>query len=100
MAVDLAMMSSAERDDKLVADLAPQSPALRKAQMMRIGWAPTANQARLLGHIADVVAVPNATRLRQRQGGLINSLGSRPLPWPSRTPVATPPAFRLPRIVS
>jgi len=33
--VDLAMMTSAEGNDELVADLAPQRPALGKTQMMR-----------------------------------------------------------------
>jgi hypothetical protein len=35
-AVDLAMVAAIQRDNKLVADLASESPALRKAQMMGI----------------------------------------------------------------
>jgi hypothetical protein len=70
--VHFAMMSAAQRDNELITDFAPQSPALGKAQMMGIGGTSTANQTSLGGHISDVVAVPNATRLRQRQRAFIH----------------------------
>jgi hypothetical protein len=76
MAVDFAMVASAEGDDELVTDVAPQSPALGKPQMMRIGRAATANQAGLLGYMADVVAIPHPAWLRQRQRSFINDLGA------------------------
>jgi hypothetical protein len=39
---------------------------------MGIRGSATANQTGLLGHISDVLAVTNATRLRQREHALIN----------------------------
>ena len=56
-----------QRHRELVADLAPECTALREAQMMRIRGTATANQTGLLGHISDVIAVPDAARLRQAQ---------------------------------
>ncbi len=41
--VNLAMMPSTQRHRELVADLAPQRPALGKSQEMGIGGLPTAN---------------------------------------------------------
>ena len=52
-------------DNELITDLAPERPALGEAQMMGICRDSAADQARLLGHMADVVAIPNATRFRQ-----------------------------------
>jgi len=49
--VNLAMMSAAERDGKFIADLAPECPALNKAQMMRITGNAAADQARLFGEM-------------------------------------------------
>jgi hypothetical protein len=63
--VNLAMVSLAQWDNKLIADLAAQSPALGKTQMMSVRGAAATNQARTLGHIADVVAISNTTRFRQ-----------------------------------
>ena len=55
------MMSTAQWDDKLIADLASECPGLCKAQMVGIRRLTTADQTRLLGHISDVAAVSNAT---------------------------------------
>ena len=68
------MVAATQGNDKFIAHLSPQRPSLRKTQVVGIRRAPAANQARLLSHIADVVAVPNATRLWQRQRGFINCL--------------------------
>ena len=35
-AMDLAMMTSAQRDSELIADLAPESSALREAEVMSV----------------------------------------------------------------
>ena len=48
-AVELTMVSTAERNGVFVADFGPQCWRLGKAQMMRIGWLPAADQAGLLG---------------------------------------------------
>jgi hypothetical protein len=55
--MDLAMVPPAQRYRKLIAHLPAQCAALRKAQVMGIRGAATANQARLLGHISNVLAV-------------------------------------------
>ena len=81
-AVNLTMMSSAQRDGELVADLASERPALGEAQVMGV-QAATANQAGMLGHVSDVIAVTNPARLRQRQRALVDRL-DRPAFWPFR----------------
>jgi hypothetical protein len=48
-AMHLAMMTTAERDRELIANLSPQSRGLCKPEMMRIGGTPAANQAWLFG---------------------------------------------------
>ena len=53
----LTMVSATERDRELVADLAAERRCLGKAQMMGIGGAAAADQARLLGYRLDVVTV-------------------------------------------
>ena len=47
VAMNLAMMASAECHDPLVADLSAKCAALREAQMMRIRRGPAADKARL-----------------------------------------------------
>ena len=58
-AMHLAVMPPAQRNRELVADLAAQRRCLGKAQMMGIGGAAAADQARLLGNRFDVVTVTN-----------------------------------------
>jgi len=58
-AMHLAVMAPAQRNRELVADLAAQRRCLGKAQMMGIGGAAAADQARLLGYRFDVVMVTN-----------------------------------------
>ena len=66
------MVAATQGNSELVADLAAERPALAKTQMMGIARLATANQARLLGDVPDVVAVPNPARLRQCQNGLVD----------------------------
>ena len=47
VAMNLGMVTSAEGDDPLVADLSSKCAALRKAQMMGIGRCAAADKARL-----------------------------------------------------
>lgn len=61
-AMHLAMMPATQRDDKFIADLASECPELGEAQMMRVRWAATADKAGLLGNIADMLAIADATR--------------------------------------
>ena len=72
--VDLAMVASTQGNSELVADLAAERPALAIAQMTGIARLATANQARMLGDVPDVVAVSNPARLRQCQNGLVDPL--------------------------
>jgi hypothetical protein len=48
-AMDLAVMSPAKRNRKLIADLAAKRRRLRKSQMVSISRSSAANQTRLLG---------------------------------------------------
>ena len=65
--MEFAMMAAAERHGELIARLAAESAALRKAQMMGVARLPAADQARLAGDKSDVVAVADTPRLRMGQ---------------------------------
>ena len=73
-AMYLAMVSSAQRDGELIADLAPGRSALRESQMVGIRGLTAANQTGLPDHISYVIAVPHPARLGQRQHTLIDRL--------------------------
>jgi hypothetical protein len=60
----LTMMPSAQWHGELIADLAAESPGLGKAQMMRIRRAATADKTRLLGNMADMLAIADTARFR------------------------------------
>ena len=62
VAMKLAMMPPAQRDGELIADLAPESPRLGETQMMRVRRAATADKTRLLGDIANMLAIANTAR--------------------------------------
>jgi hypothetical protein len=71
-AMHLAMMSAAERDCELIADLTAECRQLRKSQVMRVCRAPAADQARLLGHGLHMLPVANPTRQRQDQNRFVD----------------------------
>ena len=77
MTVQFAVMSTAERHGELVADLAAERPALRKAQVMGVGRFTAADQTRLLRHKAHMVAIADAPRLGMGENGLIDAVGAR-----------------------
>ena len=60
----LAMVTAAQRDDELVAHLAPKRTMLREPKMMGIGRAAAAHQTGLLGYEFAVVLVAKPTRFR------------------------------------
>jgi hypothetical protein len=62
--VQLSMMQPAERDRKLVADLAPERSGLGKAQVVWLGRGATAHQAGLLRHEPTVLLIAKANGLR------------------------------------
>ena len=86
MAVQVLMVRVAERDCELIADLAAERPVLRKAEVMRIRRLATANEASLRSHKPQVLAVPDAARLRQCRGSLINAFGPHFFAGPAGLP--------------
>jgi hypothetical protein len=60
----LAVMSPAQWNRKLVADLPAKRRRLDKAQMVSIGGPTTTDQTRLLGDGFNVLPITNATRRR------------------------------------
>ena len=95
--VDLAMVSAAERDGELIADLATKCPPLRKPQMMGIRGLAAADQARLLGHLSDMLPVPNPAGFWKGQGALVYPSGPGSIPRCPRLrglPRRRPPSVR------
>ena len=70
--MQLPMMSSAQRHRELVADLATECTRLREAQMVRIARPSAADQARLLDHMPDMIAVSYATRLGEDKNTFVH----------------------------
>ena len=77
IAMDLTVVSAAQRHSELIADLAAKGSALGKAEMVGIGGMAAADQARVLSHLYDVLPVPNPTGLRKGQGSLVDPSGPR-----------------------
>ena len=73
------MMAPAQWHGEFIADLTAERGALRKAEMVGICWLPTANEARLLGDVSDVIPIPYPTRLWESQHRLIDNGGLRRL---------------------
>lgn len=79
--VQLPVMSATERDRKLVADLEPETPWLRKTQMVGIGGLRSANWAGLLADESQMSFVAQPTWLRENEQAFC--------PWgPTRSPGA------------
>ena len=74
-AMDRAMMRAAERDCEFIAHFAAERPRLQVAKMMWIGLFAAANEARLLGNIAKVLAVAIAPRCRNDEQALVDTFG-------------------------
>jgi hypothetical protein len=79
--VDFAMVSTAQRDSELIADLATERPALREAEVMGIRRLSAANQARVPSDEFDVISITNPAWLKEEQRALINCFGAGPLLW-------------------
>ena len=69
--MDLAVVRATDRHRELVADLAAERTRLREAQMVWIGRPPAADQARLLNHMPNMIAVTNAARFGEEQHTLV-----------------------------
>ena len=74
-AMDRAMMRAAERNGELIAHLAAERPRLQVAEMMWIGLFAAADEARLLGNIAKVLAVAIPPRCGNDERALVDALG-------------------------
>ena len=74
-AMDRAVMRAAERDGEFIARFAAERPRLQVAEMMRIGLFAAADEARLLGDVAKVLAVSIAPRCRNGEHALVDALG-------------------------
>ena len=64
-AMQFAMVSPADRHDKLIAHSAAQCTRLRKGEVMRVGWRTAAYEAGLPQHEFPVVFIAQANRLAQ-----------------------------------
>jgi hypothetical protein len=73
-AVKFAMMTAAEWEGELIADLTPQCAALGKAQVMGIARRTAAYQARLFGDEPDVLTIANAPRLGEGKDSFVYCL--------------------------
>ena len=62
--MDLAMMSPAQGDGELIADLAPECSRLGKAEVMGIHGSSTADQTGIPGDRLDVLPIANPARFR------------------------------------
>ena len=65
------MMSPAERHREFVADLATECTRLRETQVVWVGRPATADQAGLLNHMPDMIAVANAARFGEDKHGFV-----------------------------
>ena len=77
VAVNLAVMSTAERDGEFVADFAPERAKLGKANVVGICGLPSADQAALRRDEFQVVLVAKAARFWKRQDAFIDSARHR-----------------------
>src|SRR5450755_4306253 len=66
--MQLAMMEPADRNRKLVADLAAQRPGLGKTQMVRVGGRAAADETRLSRYELAVLLVAKANGLARKTG--------------------------------
>jgi hypothetical protein len=67
------MMRATQRHGELVADLEAETAGLREPQMGRVRGLASADEAGLFGHKAQVLLVPEAFCLRQRQDTLVDA---------------------------
>jgi hypothetical protein len=77
-AMDRAMMNTAERHGEFIAGLAAERARLQVAQVMRVGWLATADEAWLLGDTAKVLPVAIPPRCGNGEDALVDA---GRLPW-------------------
>src|SRR5215470_11562827 len=69
-----AMMPSTEGDRELIADLAAERTGLGKAEVVGVRGLAAAHETRLLGDIAQMLAVAIAPRRSDREDALVDAL--------------------------
>src|SRR6516225_10164485 len=72
-AMHLAMMTTAERDRELIADLTAECRRLREPQMMGVCRATSANEAWLFGDGFHMLAVADPAQHGQRQDRFVDT---------------------------
>jgi hypothetical protein len=77
--MDLAIVSAAERDRELVAGLAGKGAPLGKAQVVRFRGDAVAYEARLFGHVLNVLAVAYTVGLGQGENAFYRYASFVPL---------------------
>jgi hypothetical protein len=80
-AVDFAMVTAAERNSELIADLAANCPALHKLEMMGICRPSPADQARMLGDRSDVIPVTRPTGFGHGKHAFVDRARAPPALW-------------------
>ena len=60
--MDLTVVTAAQRDGELVADLSTECPALRVSEVVGIRRTSPANKTRVLGDRFDVISITNPSR--------------------------------------
>src|SRR5262249_41885186 len=73
--MDRAVMRAAQRHGEFVADPAAERARLQVAKMMRVGWCATADEARLFGDIAKVLAVAITSWRSNGEDALVDAHG-------------------------
>src|SRR5262245_45233594 len=68
------VMSPTERDRELIADLAAKRARLGKSEVVGIRGLAAAEEARLLGDVAQMLAVAIAPRRREREDALVDAV--------------------------
>ena len=74
-AMDGAVMDTAEGHGEFIAGSAAERARLQIAKMMRVGWSAAADEARLLGDIAKVLAVAITPWRSNREDAFVDADG-------------------------
>ena len=72
-AMDRAVMDTAEGHGEFIAGSTAERARLQVAKMMRVGWSAAADEARLLGDIAKVLAVAITPRRSNGKDALVDA---------------------------
>jgi hypothetical protein len=74
--VNLTVMPSAQRDDKLITDFPSECSVLREPQVVGIRRSSPADQTRLFGDVSHMISVPKPAWLREGEDAFVDPLRS------------------------